>query len=76
MLGGTSIPAWPIHVHSVLLNKEQDEIPFTVRINGLGTNKNLVMGSDGARNHERLCWPRPAALYCFVLPIQIYQVSA
>jgi hypothetical protein len=32
-------------------------------VSGLGTNKNMVMGSDGARNQERLCWRRPAAYH-------------
>jgi hypothetical protein len=30
---------------------------------GLGTNKNLAMGPDEARNQERLCWAGLAAIY-------------
>jgi hypothetical protein len=36
-------------------------------INGIGTNKNLIMGPDGDRNQERLCWRRPAAICCYVM---------
>jgi hypothetical protein len=28
-----------------------------------GKNKNMVMGSDGAQNQERLCWRGPAVIY-------------
>jgi hypothetical protein len=36
-------------------------------VSGLGTNKNVVMGPNGARNQERQFWRGPAA-YCFVCP--------
>jgi hypothetical protein len=38
--------------------------PISRHINGLGTNKNMVVGPDGALNQEWLCWRRPAANYC------------
>jgi hypothetical protein len=44
-------------------------VPYSSReelcdnINGLGTNKNLVMGPNGARNQEWLCRRGPAAIY-------------
>jgi hypothetical protein len=37
------------------------------RINDLGTNKNLIVGSDGARSQEQLCWRGPARNYYNVL---------
>jgi hypothetical protein len=33
-------------------------------INGLGTNKHLVMVPDGARNQKRLCWRGPGVIHC------------
>jgi hypothetical protein len=30
----------------------------------LGTNKHMIMGLDGVRNQERLCWRRPVTNYC------------
>jgi hypothetical protein len=37
--------------------------PISKRINGSGTNKNLVIGSDEARNQEKLCCRGPAEIY-------------
>jgi hypothetical protein len=31
-------------------------VPHSKHINGLKTNRNLVMGLERARNQERLCW--------------------
>jgi hypothetical protein len=36
--------------------------PISTHVNGLGTNKNLVMSSDGDRNGDRLCWRELAAI--------------
>jgi hypothetical protein len=48
----TEIPTSPV---------VEEETPFLSHINGLGTNKRLVMGRDGARNQED-CWPGPPVL--------------
>jgi hypothetical protein len=37
--------------------------PMSKHINGVGTNKNLVLGPDGDRNQELLCWRGPAAIF-------------
>jgi hypothetical protein len=38
--------------------------PISKHVSCLGTNKNMVMDPDWARNKEWLCWRRPAANYC------------
>jgi hypothetical protein len=37
--------------------------PISKHINGLGTNTNFVMGPDGARNLQQLCWREPPVIY-------------
>jgi hypothetical protein len=41
--------------------------PIFKHINGLRTNENLVMGPYRARNQERLCWRRPAAINSYAM---------
>jgi hypothetical protein len=37
-----------------------------------GANKNMVMGPNGARNQQRLCWRGPAEIYCYAM-LQTYR---
>jgi hypothetical protein len=37
--------------------------PISKHVSGFGTNKNMVMGPDGARNQLWLCWRGPAVIY-------------
>jgi hypothetical protein len=45
----------------------EEEDPFKKTLSGLGGNKNVVMGPDGSRNQEWLCWWRPAANWCYAM---------
>jgi hypothetical protein len=41
--------------------------PLSKHTDGLGTNRHLVMGPDGARSQERLCWRGSAVICCYVM---------
>jgi hypothetical protein len=67
-----SVSSGTLVLNTVRCNKhgaysERPTIPLVEQINGPGTNNNLVMSPDGARNQEKLCWRRPAAIYCSAL---------
>jgi hypothetical protein len=45
--------------------------PISKQFNGLGRNKNLVMGPDDTQNKEELCWRGPAAIYLYAMQCYI-----
>jgi hypothetical protein len=54
----------PIQIDSSFRRRED---PVPEHINGLGTNKNLVMVPKWARNQERLFWRGPATILCYAM---------